>query len=99
MFNSAGAGAALPARLAATAALACALAEEPDLGIAPAIEASPTTWMFAALVEANVMGSTGHQPLSAVSPEACAMAPARCGGIRLTTSPFWLPKPVFTVIA
>src|SRR5215212_10677949 len=102
MLFSAGAGTGLPARLAriaAAATLPCALADEPDLGIAPAIEASPMTWTFSALVEAKVMGSTGHHPLSAERPADRAMAPARCGGMRLTTSPFWLPKPHFTVIA
>src|SRR3954468_9273029 len=102
MLFSAGAGAGLPARLsriAAAATLPCALADEPDFGIAPAIEASPMTWTFVALVAAKVMGSTGHHPLSPGGAADCAMAPAGCGGMMLTTSPFWLPKPHFTVIA
>src|SRR5262245_15587429 len=102
MLNSAGAGAGLPSRLATiavTTTLACELAAEPDLGIAPAIAAPAPTWTFGALVEAKVIGSTGHQPFSAVRPAATAMAPARCGGMTLTTSPCWLPKPLVTVLA
>ena len=54
--------------MATAATLACAFAENPDFGIAPAIVASPTTWMSLTSRDSNVCGFTGTQPLASVTP-------------------------------
>src|SRR2546421_3231238 len=83
---------------AAAQTLACAFAENADFGIAPMIAASPITWMFGTSFDSNVTGSTGHQPERSATPAACAIAPARCGGITLATSALWVPKSVTSVL-
>ena len=83
--------------MASAHTLACALAEKADLGMAPAMAASPRTWMPGTKLDSKVTGSTGHHWLRSATPASAAMAPARCGGITLTTAPVWLPKSVVTV--
>ena len=73
----------------------------PDLGIAGAIWiASPSTCTFGTLIDSNERKSTSHHLLLAVITPACAaMAPARCGGITLSTSAFTSsPNSNFAVI-
>src|SRR5262249_60940127 len=94
-----------PVRSLATAAaqtLAWALAEKADFGMAPAIEASPMTWMLGCSLDSNVAGSIGHQPLRSAAPALSAMRPAFCGGVTLappglcppeTGAPGHLPSP------
>ena len=56
-----------PRSSAATAAaqtLAWALAEKADFGMAPAIAASPITWMPGCSRDSKVTGSIGHQPVA-----------------------------------
>jgi hypothetical protein len=48
---------------AAAHALACALAENADFGMLPAMLASPTTWTLATRFDSKVTGSIGHQPV------------------------------------
>src|SRR5260370_35361941 len=78
-----------PARSFATAAaqtLAWPLAENADFGIAPAIEASPTTWILGCNLDSNVTASIGHQPVRSATPTISAMRPAFCGGMTFVTS-------------
>src|SRR5260370_20676224 len=84
-----------PARSFATAAaqtLAWALAENADFGIAPAIEASPTTWILGCNLDSNVTASIGHQPVRSATPTISAMRPAFCGGMTFATSALWRAK-------
>src|SRR6476619_284460 len=63
-----------PASSFATAAahtLAWAFAENADFGIAPAIEASPTTWTLGCSLDSNVAGSIGHHPVRSATPALC----------------------------
>ena len=53
---------------AAAQTLAWAFAAKADFGIAPAIAASPITWMFGCRVEAKLTGSIGHQPVRSATP-------------------------------
>ena len=62
--------------------------------MAPAMQASPMTWMFGADLESKVTGSIAHQPVLSVAPAISAMRPARCGGMTLATWAVWLPKSV-----
>src|SRR5258707_14219059 len=81
-----------PARSFATAAaqtLAWALAENADFGIAPAIEASPTTWILGCNLDSNVTASIGHQPVRSATPTISAMRPAFCGGMTIATAALW----------
>src|SRR5580704_5992054 len=78
--------------------LAWALAANADFGIAPAMAASPTTWMFGTWRDSNVTGSVGHQPERSVVPAISAMRPAFCGGMTLATSALCLSKSVASVI-
>src|SRR5947209_11985327 len=82
---------------AAAQAFACEFAAKADFGIAPAIAASPITWMFGWNFDSNVTGSIGHQPLRSAIPAASAMREARCGGITLPTSALWSPNSVAKV--
>src|SRR5262249_60750857 len=66
---------------AAAHTLAWEFAANADFGIAPAIAASPMTWMPGWSFDSNVTGSIGHQPLRSVTPAASAMRPAFCGGV------------------
>ena len=89
-----------PARSVATAAahtLAWEFAANADFGIAPAIAASPMTWMPACSFDSNVTGSIGHQPLRSATPATSAMRPAFCGGMTLATLAWCLPKSVTSV--
>src|SRR5262247_1156684 len=75
-----------------------ALAMLPDLGTGSPVVASPITCTSGCRRDAYVVWLTSHQRLSAPTRSACtAMAPARCGGITLTTSYRTLsPKSVVT---
>src|SRR5260370_41991347 len=84
---------------AAAQALAWALAAKADFGIAPAIAASPITWMSGCKVEAKLTGSIGHQPLRSATPASPAMRAAFCGGTIGATSALWVAKSVVKVIA
>src|SRR5260221_3203329 len=89
---SLGLGGVRPARSFGTAAaqtLAWALAENADFGIAPAIEASPTTWILGCNLDSNVTASIGHQPVRSATPTISAMRPAFCGGMTFATSALW----------
>src|SRR5258706_1508661 len=91
-----------PARSFATAAaqtLAWALAENADFGIAPAIEASPTTWILGCNLDSNVTASIGHQPVRSATPTISAMRPAFCGGMTFATSALWRSENVINGIA
>src|SRR5260221_5148600 len=99
---SLGLGGVRPARSFGTAAaqtLAWALAENADFGIAPAIEASPTTWILGCNLDSNVTASIGHQPVRSATPTISAMRPAFCGGMTFATSALWRSKSVISVIA
>src|SRR5271155_5871523 len=78
--------------------LAWALAAKADFGIAPAMQASPTTWMPGTMRDSNVTGSVGHQPERSVAPAISAMRPAFCGGMTLATSALYLSKSVARVM-
>src|ERR1700751_591367 len=84
---------------AAAHALAWAFAENADFGIAPAIEASPTTWTLGCSLDSNVAGVIWHQPARAGTPAISAMRAPFCGGMTLGTSALWRPKSVTSVIA
>src|SRR5262249_57924993 len=66
--------------MAAAHSLACELAAAAERGIAPAMAASPITWMFGCSFDSNVTGSTGHQPVRSATPAIWASCPAFCGG-------------------
>ena len=66
--------------------------------MAPAIAASPMTWMPGCSFDSKVTGSIGHQPVRSATPAAAAMAPARCGGMTLPTSALCEPKSVSKVL-
>ena len=93
-FGSAGVPPLSRAATAAAQTLAWALAANADFGMAPAIAASPMTWMFGCSFDSNVTGSIGHQPVRSATPAASAMRPARCGGMTLATAAWWRPKSV-----
>src|SRR5580704_2632021 len=78
-------------------ALACELAAIADFGIAPAMAASPMTWMFGLRRDSKVIGSMGHQPLRSAAPVSSAMRPAFCGGITLATLALCWAKSVVSV--
>jgi hypothetical protein len=74
------------------------LAENADLGMAPALQASPITWMPGTRCDSKLTWFTGHHFRSSpTSPAWWAIAPAFWGGIRFTTSPFTVSTPVSTV--
>src|SRR5271163_3289088 len=79
--------------------LAWALAAKADFGIAPAMQASPTTWMLGTMRDSNVTGSVGHQPERSVVPAISAMRPAFCGGMTLATSALYLSKSAAAAMA
>src|SRR2546430_16597282 len=92
---SLGADGVAPARSRATAAahvLACELAANADFGIAPAMAASPMTWIRGCNFDSHVTGSIGHQPVPAATPATSALRPAFCGGMTLATFPRGRPK-------
>src|SRR3974390_1473788 len=78
--------------------LACELAANADLGIAPAIAASPMTWTFGTCFDSKLTGSIGHQPERSVAPAISAMRPAFCGGMTLATAALTLSKSVAIVL-
>src|SRR5262249_61792969 len=80
------------AATAAAQTLAWALAAKADFGIAPAIAASPMTWMFGCRRDSNVTGSIGHQPVLSATPASCAIAPARCGGVTFATAALYVAQ-------
>src|SRR5215831_15617745 len=84
---------------AAAQTFAWALAENADFGMAPAIEASATTWMLGCSLDSNVAGSIGHQPVRSATPAVSAMRAAFCGGMTLATSALCRAKSVTSVIA
>src|SRR5258707_559807 len=84
--------------IAAAQTLACALAANPAFGIAPAIQASPMTWMLGCKVDSKLNGSTGHHPVRSATPARSAMCPAFCGGTILATAGVNLLKSVMTVM-
>src|SRR5580700_4341026 len=91
-----------PDNSAATAAaqtFAWALAAKADLGMAPAVAASPITWMLGCRVEAKLTGSIGHQPVWSATPARAAIVPAFCVGMTFATSALWTAKSVVRVIA
>jgi hypothetical protein len=94
-------GASLRRRLATAAAqtFAWALAEKADFGMPPAMDASPVTWMLGCSRDSKVTGSIGHHPLRSATPAACAIQPARCGGITFATCALCRPNSVTSVIS
>src|SRR4051794_6804477 len=84
---------------AAAQTFAWALAAKADFGIAPAIAASPMTWISGCNIEAKVAGSIGHQTERSATPASSAICPARCGGITLATSALYVEKSVVSVSA
>src|SRR5262244_2415560 len=100
MLVSVGDDRVLPASSAAIAVaqiLACEVAAAAERGIAPAIAASPMTWIFGCSFDSNVTGSTGHQPVRSATPASSARRPAFCGGITLATAASYLSKSVESV--
>src|ERR1700730_5278225 len=84
--------------IAAAQTLACALAANPAFGIAPAMQASPMTWILGCRVDSKLNDSTGHQPVRSATPAISAMRPAFCGGTILATAAWYLAKSVSTVM-
>src|SRR6185503_6950934 len=93
-----GAGRSLISETSASAQiLPMALATLPDFGTGSPVVASPITWTLGRFTDSYVRWSTSHQRLSAPTrSETTAMAPARWGGMRFTTSYLTLPKSVRT---
>src|SRR2546425_9508866 len=59
----------------------------PDFGTCSPMVESPITWTFLCFTDSYVTWLTSHQRLSAPTRSAVtAIVPARCGGIRVTTS-------------
>ena len=54
--------------MAAAQIFPSALAAEAAFGIAPAMAASPITWIFGTNCDSNVIGSTGHHPVRSATP-------------------------------
>src|SRR3954447_1734307 len=98
-FGSAGVAPLSRAAIAAAQTLAWALAVNADFGIAPAIEASPMTWMFGCSLDSNVAGSIGHHPVQSAARAISAIRPAFWGGMTLATSALWRAKSVTSVMA
>src|SRR5439155_19853044 len=69
-----------------------------DCGMAPAMQASPITWILGCNVDSNVTGLMGHQPVRSATPAVSAMRPAFCGGTILATAARWRPNSVTTVL-
>src|SRR5438105_7669813 len=82
---------------AAAQTLAWELAAKADFGMAPAMVASPMTWMLRCWRDSKVTGSMGHQPVRSVTPATSAMRPAFCGGMTLATAALWRAKSVTSV--
>src|SRR2546426_1972002 len=82
---------------AAAHVLACELAANADFGIAPAMAASPMTWIRGCNFDSNVTGSIGHQPVPSATPATSAMRPAFCGGMTLAIFAWCRPKSVISV--
>src|SRR5690606_21505748 len=82
------------ARIAIAATFAWLLAEKPDFGISPAMQASPMTWMFPSALLCIVAGSIAQYPLSLVRPAVSAIRPAFCAGMMLATSALIVSRPV-----
>src|ERR1700722_5834341 len=78
--------------------LACEFAANADFGIAPAMAASPMTWMFGTCFDSKVTGPIGHQPERSVAPATSAVRPAFCGVMRLAAEALTLSKSVETVL-
>jgi len=87
------------ARTANAQTFAWLFAENADLGMSPAMQASPRTWMSGFIRDCRVAGTIGHQPDASVSPACCAIAAAACGGTMLATAARWVASSVVTVIA
>src|SRR5215468_8665269 len=85
--------------IAAAHTFAWALAAKADLGMPPAMIASPSTWMFGTRLDSKVTGSIGHQPVLSATPATPAMWAAFCGGITLATDALCLAKSVVSVIS
>src|SRR5260370_10404273 len=84
---------------AAAQTLAGEFAAKADLGMPPAIAASPMTWIFGCKLEAKLTGSIGHHPVRSATPASSAMRAALCGGMTLATSALYVSKSVASVIA
>ena len=84
--------------MAAAQSAPCECAAEAERGIAPAIAASPITWMFFCSFDSNVTGSTGHQPVRSATWARSAAWPAFCGGMTLATDALYLSKSVTSVL-
>src|SRR5215470_20173567 len=85
--------------MAAAHTFPCALAANADLGMPPAIVASPSTWMLDTSLDSKVTGSIGHQPVLSATPAIWAMYPAFCGGMTFATVALNLAKSVVSVIS
>src|SRR5262249_38252066 len=85
--------------IAAAHTFACALAANADLGIPPAMIASPSTGTFGTRLDSKVTGSIGHQPVLSATPAIWATRAALCGGITLATAALCLAKSVVSVIS
>ncbi len=83
--------------MAAAQICACEFAADAERGMAPAMAASPMTWMLGWSLERNVTGSTGHQPVRSATPASSARRPAFCGGMMLATAALYLSKSVASV--
>ena len=86
------------AAIAAAQICPCECAAEAERGMAPAMAASPMTWMFGCSLDSNVTGSTGHQPVRSATPASSATRPAFCGGMTLATAALYLSKSVTSVL-
>src|SRR2546423_9730118 len=98
---SLGADGVAPVRSRATAAahvLACELAANADFGIAPAMAASPMTWIRGCSFDSKVTGSIGHQPVPSATPATSAMRPAFCGGVTLAPFAWGRPQSVIRLL-
>src|SRR5258708_24396347 len=97
-FGTAGWPPAISVATALAHALACALAENADFGMPPAIQASPMTWILRTNLDSNVTGSIAHHPLLSAAPAIVAIWPAFCGGITFATCAVYLSKYVISVL-
>src|SRR5215470_12884017 len=75
--------------IAAAQTFACALAANADLGMPPAMIASPSTWMFGTRLDSNVTGSIGHQPVLSATPATWARRAALREGVTLAPITLW----------
>ena len=85
--------------MAAAQIMLCDCAAEAERGIAPAMAASPMTWMFFLQLQfERRAGRLGHQPVRSATPARSAACPAFCGGMMLATAAWYLSKSVVMVL-